>query len=1086
MGNRELSKREITCTNGDTAEARYALRIRETVVPASRDRIAAEGFALTGAALNQYERARRHARTLPDKSLRTTEHRAIGAFVERLQRGHRAAVERLLEPGARPARPEGGPDSLRPRSLKINVSRAVVEKLWGSDARAAGPVKVRFGELRASVVPDTSLVAFENPVAEALHLHGLLGNARPVPQLSPGEPISAVPDPTPSTAALGELIAGRLDDLRSCDGSDLCIPNGSPARQSRLLQGLDDEGQALVSAADATAYYDFYDLRIAWRPVWSEAIGEQPIGDAVEIPELVARMLSGMRQETWVAYLTYVEREGEDWEQILRDAARFQIEILYSQIWRVGIATTEQLQQLAAYGTVAGDEHAVQYGEGFAASAQVVDAAYRMERATYHLTVAATIEARWAGKLEIIRDEMPANESLYAPETAKTSYGFPIFAPGSVNYGLLFQFQQRWKPLSWQVGDLINTTPLSPKETRRYSKRVKETRKRSRREIESSLAHQRSNESSKNKVESEVINRAHEQTSFQASANGAFEVEVAGFGGSVGGSTSFSTSAAKDSSDRKKKFRDAVSKAARELREERKLEIFEETGREVELTTTNEITNPNEEITVTYLFYELQRRYEISEKLHKLRAVALVANDVPSAGDIDWEWTRDHAWILKRVLLDDSLQPALDHVLEGKAAIDLVVAALEKKVTDLQKLIETATAGLEKLRASTTITEAEASAYSRAIASLTQESDGAIEDTVEWIFGGGEGGQIQAYEGRLEFVQQRIAALREAGRVAKGELAIHKNALDRAVESYNQGVLEAHRKKRAVERLIGHIQDNILHYMQAIWAHEPPDQRYLRLFNREVPFFDYPPDDEDVIVRLIGAVDASDAVGPGVTVEVVLPPPPEPELRRLDDIIDLDSLIGFKGNYMIFPLREQCYVTAYMMQSYVGGYLDGLEPAAVPVDWEPGRWSIVTPGRITAVDPDLQASHLDDLQRARDLLESWDRESFHAYDEIEITLTQLLRRIELQQEARTEEIIVPTDGLYIEALPGRHPVLEDFKLRHREVDVLRAVAELKAAQLENLRLEGRLRSLDFSDASIDKVIHVDGASQAIVDTGDGG
>ena len=40
-----------------------------------------------------------------------------------------------------------------------------------------------------------------------------------------------------------------------------------------------------------------------------------------------------------------------------------------------------------------------------------------------------------------------------------------------------------------------------------------------------------------------------------------------------------------------------------------------------------------------------------------------------------------------------------------------------------------------------------------------------------------------------------------------------------------------------IERLRIHVKDNIMYYMQAIWTHEPPDQRYFRIYNYEVPEF---------------------------------------------------------------------------------------------------------------------------------------------------------------------------------------------------------------------------------------------------------
>ena len=42
------------------------------------------------------------------------------------------------------------------------------------------------------------------------------------------------------------------------------------------------------------------------------------------------------------------------------------------------------------------------------------------------------------------------------------------------------------------------------------------------------------------------------------------------------------------------------------------------------------ITNSNQELPVTYLFYELERRVGISEKLHRVTPVILVANEVPA------------------------------------------------------------------------------------------------------------------------------------------------------------------------------------------------------------------------------------------------------------------------------------------------------------------------------------------------------------------------------------------------------------------------------------------------------------------------
>ncbi len=82
-----------------------------------------------------------------------------------------------------------------------------------------------------------------------------------------------------------------------------------------------------------------------------------------------------------------------------------------------------------------------------------------------------------------------------------------------------------------------------------------------------------------------------------------------------------------------------------------------------------------------------------------------------------------------------------------------------------------------------------------------------------------------------------------------------------------------------------------------------------------------------------------------------------------------------------------------------------------------------------------------------------------------------------------EMVIVPSNSLYIEALPGTHPLLEDFKLIHRAIDIKKAQAEARHAELENLRLAARLANGEFGDPDIDKVVVVGTGHHVTVDAG---
>jgi hypothetical protein len=73
----------------------------------------------------------------------------------------------------------------------------------------------------------------------------------------------------------------------------------------------------------------------------------------------------------------------------------------------------------------------------------------------------------------------------------------------------------------------------------------------------------------------------------------------------------------------------------------------------------------------------------------------------------------------------------------------------------------------------------------------------------------------------------------------------------------------------------------------------------------------------------------------------------------------------------------------------------------------------------------------------------------------------------------SDEIVVPTNSIYIEALVGTHPLLEDFKLMHRILDVKKVQAEVRHAELENIRLGARALKARLEDPDIEKKIVIE-------------
>jgi hypothetical protein len=255
-----------------------------------------------------------------------------------------------------------------------------------------------------------------------------------------------------------------------------------------------------------------------------------------------------------------------------------------------------------------------------------------------------------------------------------------------------------------------------------------------------------------------------------------------------------------------------------------------------------------------------------------------------------------------------------------------------------------------------------------------------------------------------------------------------------------------------IDRLRIHIKENILYYMQAIWDHEPPDQRYFRLYNVDVPM---------ITAQTVGAaVDVYVSTNPltsgTFTVQLPMPPVSFPT-QKLYQVADLDNLLGYKGNYMIFALTKNNYLTLHMMQDYLD-----------------------IGNEVTVRDPDEFGNYT--MAQLKELARCLYNSDPKAFKNVEGQIKQKI--IDRLTSSRTESdiVIVPTKSLYMEALVGTHPLLEDFKLIHRALDVKKVQAEVRHAELENVRLAARVLHDDYEDPDIEKKIVIENGTELVVDT----
>ena len=638
----------------------------------------------------------------------------------------------------------------------------------------------------------------------------------------------------------------------------------------------------------------------------------------------------------------------------------------------------------------------------------------------------------------------------------KEKYRFEVFAPNSVNFGLLLNYRQHWRPQSYQVGNLVSTIPLAPQEIRKYTTRTVVKKTRNVKEIDSATHTDKTEISQTARTDDEIVKKARNQSNFKLNAAESFGSDETY---KVSAGQQMGQDQAVESSQAKREFHESVLKSAQEYRNEHRLEISTEETSEDETTSYREIRNPNDELTVTYLFYELQRRYLVDEALHKVTPVILVANTVPAPHEVDQSWLLRHDWILRRTILDASFVPALDYLSRSFAGAEVNLAVFGLAVQDQRAVVAQISQQVQV--ANNALNDAGLSlqgAENQDVrAQKNQETAGLVKSFFDPLgITHNSTSDGNADRAAVDFAKDALDRAQTTALRLQTQLKTEITALQVAIDRYTKASLEHFSMLAAIDRLRIHVKDNILFYMQAIWTYEPPDQRYFRLYDIDVPVFTY---DANAKVGAAPTVGLSQLDAARTTRDVSLPAPTidSSTTAKLYQVADMENLLGFKGNYMIFPLVSPNYLTWYMMQDYLA----------------------VDRAGVYARDPDeVGGVTIDQLSAA--MQQFYDTQGAAAFATLEPMLRDCTEQVLSNQQP--EMVIVPSNSLYIEALPGTHPLLEDFKLIHRAIDIKKAQAEVRHAELENLRLAARLMNSEHGDPDIEKMVVVAEGAKVNVDT----
>jgi hypothetical protein len=424
-----------------------------------------------------------------------------------------------------------------------------------------------------------------------------------------------------------------------------------------------------------------------------------------------------------------------------------------------------------------------------------------------------------------------------------------------------------------------------------------------------------------------------------------------------------------------------------------------------------------------------------------------------------------HDWILNRAILDDSFRPALAYLTKSFVGAEVNIKILEANATAHRQLVDKLS---QQLQVQIDILAANQLSLDDAVGGMvqTERTQGAL-NFVKGIFdplgitGDAETGAVDAAQAMVDYARETLNRTdRERARLLS-QLEVAATALQAAVSKLASAVKEHYDQVAGVDRLRVHVKENILYYMQAIWRQEPPDQRYFRLYDLDVPDLSIDASGQRATVTRAADDPRRSMLEALFGKEFASAAFPVPQYQigtvKLGEIADLDHVLAYKGNYMVFPLKRNNYVTLHMMQDYLElGEGLGLR------------------------DPDLAGSlSIDELRELATCVSTKDPDRWLA---IKDNFKKLLIDRLSAPNADNDLVIVPTSSLYIECLVGTHPLLEDFKLIHRALDVKKVQAEVRHAELENIRLAARALEGERADPDIDRTVVVEGAATAEVET----
>jgi len=668
-------------------------------------------------------------------------------------------------------------------------------------------------------------------------------------------------------------------------------------------------------------------------------------------------------------------------------------------------------------------------------------------------------------------------------------YDFRPYSSNSIAFGIKLNYKQNWSPIGIQSGETVKTIPLGPKQVEKISTKTTSSVKRVTNKETFTSIESDSESTNSSKLSNEIVHQSDSKLSASLETKVTIPIDVIplGIDSKVGTELSSSTK------ETKSQLNETMEKTSQKMKNDVKISVSNEFQSSTEYDRSSEISNPNDDIAITYVYSKLQQQFELFTSLNEVSNVVFVPEKLPSVQDIQKDWIRRYDWIIAKNLLDDSFQSDLTAVLNDNLDGDSYESDFD--VSHFKD--------------------------------VSKKAKDALPDFTSFVKGGAPGGTIMdIYQAQNEiYLRQldKVRAIKERGVIAD----------------------------RSFQRLKEHIQQNILHYMRAIWSAEDKDQRLLRYHERLVPTrWIFVPNHSPEMSDEDGSFSGN-----------FVPDYSGRSLRKLSSIIDPSGPVGFSGNCLIFNLKTDPSISTlneglnavkshfikysvtlldvnqdlkdvniiYLSAVYVGftNPTFSLKYDAAKKEWfiteknlnvrlraiNYNERTLYFEGVILTFDeiPDkdisfevlvLSTNFLEDpeqkylpltyeLPSADNYFVFWSDELISdminflpgltikinetTFDKLDIESKANLNKYYyeyLYKKFNTKRLTVDTDNLMLDILVSDNVVLEDFKRIHRVVDVMKAIEEETKMKLENERRKKRIDKDELDDPDIENVHNV--------------